>query len=54
MMKRNGPRGERIGSAGEEDEDAIAKRRLAWSQVKEKKDRRGGVAIPSGCSVTKA
>lgn len=39
MMKRNGPRGERIGRrglAGEEDEDAIAKRRLSWSQVKGK------------------
>lgn len=39
MMKRNGPRGERIGQrglAGEEDEDAIAGRRLARSQVKGK------------------
>lgn len=45
MMKRNGPRGERIGGwglAGEEDEDAIVKRRLARFQVKLKNEKRGG------------
>lgn len=45
MMKRNGPRGERIGEwalAGEEDEDAIAEMRLARSQMKGKCGRKGG------------
>lgn len=56
-MKRNGPRGERIGRrglAGEEDEDAIAKRRLSRSPVKEKGKKIGGGAIPSGCGLTEA